>query len=164
MTRKRLVELSRGRQLLEGAAGHSACANITPALLAKLTRLNNQLKRCLSNQQIRPALSYNLNFHFSLYRASDEEVILPLIEMLWRQAGPFVALTPQDAGHELDGGISRSNSGGAQGWRRACREARYRAGHRWHDPGTSAQRGIRLTPDRRRPVHSGCVRCNVAIT
>jgi DNA-binding GntR family transcriptional regulator len=82
MTRKRLVELSRGRQLLEGAAGHSACANITPALLAKLTWLNNQLKQCLSNQQIRPALSHNLSFHFSLYRASDEGVILPLIEML----------------------------------------------------------------------------------
>lgn len=98
MTRKRLVELSRARQLLEGAAGFSACERMTPSLLAKLTRLNDQLKQCLSNQQIRPALSHNLNFHFALYRASDEEVILPLIEMLWRQAGPFVALTPKMPG------------------------------------------------------------------
>lgn len=98
MTRKRLIELSRARQLLEGAAAHSACANLTPALLTKLTRLNDQLKHCLSNAQIRPALSHNLNFHFALYRAFDEEVILPLIEMLWRQAGPFVALTPKMPG------------------------------------------------------------------
>lgn len=71
---------------------------MTPALLTKLRRLNDQLKQCLSNQQIRPALSHNLNFHFALYRASDEEVILPLIEMLWRQAGPFVSLTPKMPG------------------------------------------------------------------
>lgn len=95
MTRKRLVELSRARQLLEGAAAHSACANVTPSLLNKLTRLNDQTKQCLSKQQIRSALSHNLNFHFALYRASEEEVILPLIEMLWRQAGPFVALSPK---------------------------------------------------------------------
>lgn len=98
MTKKRLLELSRARQLLEGAAAYSACARITPSLLNKLTRINDQLKQCLSKQQIRPALSHNLNFHFALYQASEEEIILPLIEMLWRQAGPFVALTPKMPG------------------------------------------------------------------
>ena len=98
MTRKRLVELSRARQLLEGAAAHSACANVRPSLLNKLVRLNNQTKQSLLKQQIRSALSHNLNFHFALYQASEEEVILPLIEMLWRQAGPFVALTPKMPG------------------------------------------------------------------
>jgi DNA-binding GntR family transcriptional regulator len=98
MTKKRLIELSRARQLLEGAAAHSACGHVTPSLLNKLERLNDQLKQCLLNQQIRPALSHNLNFHFALYHASEEEVVLPLIEMLWRQAGPFVALTPKMPG------------------------------------------------------------------
>lgn len=98
MTPKRLVELSRVRQLLEGEAAYSACAKATPSLINKLNRLNEKLKQCLASQQLRAALSHNLNFHFSLYRASDEEVVLPLIEMLWRQAGPFVSLTPKMPG------------------------------------------------------------------
>ncbi len=34
----------------------------------------------------------------SFYSASHAEVMLPVIEMLWRQAGPFVALTPSMPG------------------------------------------------------------------
>jgi DNA-binding GntR family transcriptional regulator len=32
-------------------------------------------------------------FHFMLYRAAGKQVVLPLIEMLWLQAGPFLALS-----------------------------------------------------------------------
>ncbi len=32
-------------------------------------------------------------FHFTLYRAAGKPVVLPLIEMLWLQAGPFLALS-----------------------------------------------------------------------
>jgi DNA-binding GntR family transcriptional regulator len=32
-------------------------------------------------------------FHFTLYRAAGKHVVLPLIEMLWLQAGPFLALS-----------------------------------------------------------------------
>jgi DNA-binding GntR family transcriptional regulator len=98
MTRKRLTGLSRVRQFLEGTAASSACKRMMPALLTKLTRINDKLKQCLSNQQLRPALSHNLNFHSSLCRVLGEEVILPLIEMLWRQAGPFVSLVPKMPG------------------------------------------------------------------
>ncbi len=95
MTRVRLRELFHVRQVLEGEAADLACANMTPHLLRKLARVNSLIKECLKRNQIRRALTYNRDFHFSLYRASRADVLLPLIEMLWRQAGPFIALAPE---------------------------------------------------------------------
>jgi len=98
MTRTRFIELSRVRQLLEGKAAEIACKQITPQLLRKLVRVNSVIKSCLSNDHIRRALAHNLDFHLSIYHASRADVMLPVIEMLWRQAGPFIALTPSMPG------------------------------------------------------------------
>ena len=35
----------------------------------------------------------NMEFHFAFYALARSQVVLPLIETLWRQAGPFVALS-----------------------------------------------------------------------
>ena len=98
MTRARFIELSRFRQLLEGTVAEIACKQITPQLLRKLVRVNSVIKSCLSKNHIRRALALNLDFHLSIYNASRADVMLPVIEMLWRQAGPFIALTPSMPG------------------------------------------------------------------
>ena len=98
MTRGRFTELFRIRQLLEGEAGQLACANMTPQILAKLDRINTAVKEHLSTDKIRRALACNLVFHLTMYNASRADVLLPLIEMLWRQAGPFIALAPRFPG------------------------------------------------------------------
>jgi DNA-binding GntR family transcriptional regulator len=95
MTRSRFTELFRVRQVLEGMVTASACERMTPTLLQKLTKINNSIKQNITDGNIRQMLSQNLNFHLSLYEAADAEVTYPLIEMLWRQAGPFVAMTPR---------------------------------------------------------------------
>src|SRR2546421_21161 len=41
----------------------------------------------------RGALSHNMVFHFTLYEGAGKPVVLALIEMLWLQAGPFLALS-----------------------------------------------------------------------
>jgi DNA-binding GntR family transcriptional regulator len=98
MTRARFIELCHVRQLLEGNVAEIACKKMTPDLLRKLARVNSIIKSCLSKKYIRRALAHNLDFHLSMYNASRAEVMLPLIEMLWRQAGPFIALTPSMPG------------------------------------------------------------------
>lgn len=95
MTRSRFTELFRLRQMLEGAVTELACTRMTPKLLQRLTKLNEYLKASLSKGRIRRALLQNLDFHLSLYESAQAEVTYPVIEMLWRQAGPFVALTPR---------------------------------------------------------------------
>jgi DNA-binding GntR family transcriptional regulator len=94
MTRERFTELSRVRQLLEGRVAEIACKRITPKLLTELGRINAEVKACLAKKEIARALAHNLNFHLTLYNASHVDVMLPMIEMLWRQAGPFIALSP----------------------------------------------------------------------
>ena len=95
MTRSRFTELFRVRQALEGMVTALACERMTPALLQKLVKINSGIKRSIADGNIRQMLSQNLNFHLSLYDAAQAEVAYPLIEMLWRQAGPFVAMTPR---------------------------------------------------------------------
>jgi DNA-binding GntR family transcriptional regulator len=74
-------------------AAEGACARTGPALLRELADINSEMKRCIAANDFRGALLHNMNFHFTLYRAADKEVIRALIEMLWLQAGPFLALS-----------------------------------------------------------------------
>jgi DNA-binding GntR family transcriptional regulator len=93
MSRARFTELSETRQMLEGTAAEAACALATPALLRELSEINDALKRCITDGDFHGALAQNMTFHFTLYRASGKQVVLSLIEILWLQAGPFLALS-----------------------------------------------------------------------
>ena len=93
MSRARFTELTETRQILEGAVAQAACAKATPALLRQLNDINDAMKRCVAINDFHGALGHNVAFHFTLYHAADRPVVLPLIEMLWLQAGPFLALS-----------------------------------------------------------------------
>src|SRR5262245_13611366 len=93
MSRARFAGLTQTRQILEGLVAEAACARATPALLRVLSEINDTMKRCLADDDVRGALAHNMTFHFTLYRAAGKPVVLPLIEMLWLQAGPFLALS-----------------------------------------------------------------------
>jgi DNA-binding GntR family transcriptional regulator len=80
-------------EILEGMVAEAACARAAPALLRKLSDINDAMKTCLADGDVRGALSHNVAFHFTLYRAAGKPVVVPLIEMLWLQAGPFLALS-----------------------------------------------------------------------
>src|SRR3981081_778744 len=93
MSRARFNELTKTRQILEGHVTEAACARATPALLRELSEINEAMKRCGTVADFHGALTHNMAFHFTLYRAAGNPVVLPLIEMLWLQAGPFLALS-----------------------------------------------------------------------
>jgi DNA-binding GntR family transcriptional regulator len=93
MSRARFIELCETRQMLEGMMAEAACARATPALLRQLSEINEAMKVCISDDDFHGALSHNMAFHFTLYRSAGKHVVLPLIEMLWLQAGPFLALS-----------------------------------------------------------------------
>ncbi len=93
MSRERFAQLSRTRQMLEGTLAETVAARATPELLHRLAEHDEAMKRCVAQDDFHGALSRNMAFHFALYEAAGEEVVLPLIEMLWLQAGPFLALS-----------------------------------------------------------------------
>jgi DNA-binding GntR family transcriptional regulator len=93
MSRARYMELTDTRQMLEGMVTEAACARATPALMRTLSETNDAMKRCTAANDFHGALSHNMAFHFTLYQAAGKPVVLALIEMLWLQAGPFLALS-----------------------------------------------------------------------
>jgi DNA-binding GntR family transcriptional regulator len=93
MSRARFVELAETRKILEGMLAEAACARATPALMRELSEINDAMKTSVAADDFRGALSHNMAFHFTLYRAAGKPVVLPLIDMLWLQAGPFLALS-----------------------------------------------------------------------
>lgn len=93
MSRARFSQLSRARQMLEGSLAERAAAHGTPALLDRLAEADDAMKSSVDQDDFYGALARNMAFHFTLYEAAAEEVVLPLIEMLWLQAGPFLALS-----------------------------------------------------------------------
>ena len=93
MTRERFVELTRIRQKLEGMLAEMACIKATPANVEHLAGVNAELKRSLLADDAVGAMTGNMTFHFALYEYAGSHVALPLVETLWLQAGPFVALS-----------------------------------------------------------------------
>jgi DNA-binding GntR family transcriptional regulator len=90
MTPGRFEELSRVRQALEGMAAEMACRRAMPELVERLEKVNAELMRAIRERDILGCLARNQEFHFTLYEAAGSEVLLPLIESLWLQAGPIM--------------------------------------------------------------------------
>lgn len=90
MTQVRFEELSKVRQALEGMATEMACRRTTPQLVKRLEKVNADLLRAIKERDILGCLACNQEFHFTLYEAANSEVLLPLIEPLWLQAGPIM--------------------------------------------------------------------------
>jgi DNA-binding GntR family transcriptional regulator len=95
MSRERFIELSRARQQLEGMLAEMGCRNAHKADIDALARINDGLRQAVSADDTRTAMTGNMEFHFEFYALARSHVVLPLIETLWLQAGPFVALSAQ---------------------------------------------------------------------
>lgn len=108
MTASRFEELSRVRESLEGMAAEMAARNVTPPLLKRLAQLDAELMRAIRSRDILTCLTKNQQFHFALYEAARSEMLMPLIEPLWLQAGPIMYLSlispdmPWDASAHVD--------------------------------------------------------------
>jgi DNA-binding GntR family transcriptional regulator len=92
MSRDRFIELSRIRQKLEGMVAEMACVNARKPDIEALARINDGLRQAINDEDPRGAMT-NMVFHFAFCEFAGSEVALPLIETLWLQAGPFVALS-----------------------------------------------------------------------
>jgi DNA-binding GntR family transcriptional regulator len=101
MTRRRLEELYRVRMMLEGTAAAWAAERITPRELRSLERLSREIAGHVAANDVPAYLRKNLLFHFAIYRAARPEVLLPLIESLWLQIGPFFNHTAEELDYRL---------------------------------------------------------------
>lgn len=92
VTLERIEDLLRARVLIEGEAMELAAARMTPRLLASLRAITTEWEdmRLGGNPEtVDREVTLNQAFHFEIYRACGSAVLLPMIESLWLQSGPF---------------------------------------------------------------------------
>ncbi|MGX1101048.1 GntR family transcriptional regulator [Amorphus sp. MBR-141] len=103
MSRHKFEELWRVRQMLESMAAEGAVAHLDDGVMDELEHLHMRSMDALLQAAPRPILSTNKDFHFRLYQASRSEVLLPMIEGLWMQMGPFMRLSLEAKTARWDG-------------------------------------------------------------
>lgn len=84
---ERARDLSRARALIEGELAALALPKLTDDDIAELERLTSRYE---ATRDPREVAALNHAFHFQLYHAAGSSVLLPIVESLWMQAGPYV--------------------------------------------------------------------------
>jgi DNA-binding GntR family transcriptional regulator len=94
MTVRRFVELRDIRLKLECMAAEKAASRIDDATFQEIGRICRWFDReCSRSSPDRKSLiRANQEFHFSIYRASEVETLVRIIEGLWTQIGPVLNL------------------------------------------------------------------------
>ena len=87
LTLDRGRDIAAARRLIECDLAQRAMANMTDADLAALERMNAEHAAADS---VRDMMQMNHAFHFGLYEKAGSTVMLPIVESLWMQAGPYV--------------------------------------------------------------------------
>jgi len=117
MSKEKFEEIVRWRIQLEMDATRRACRNVTKDLLNKVERINRTIHKIAEQGRDRDKLlTENYEFHFSLYRGGNSAILMPMIESLWLQCGPFTyysMLSPWDLwdGRHHDAIIAALRSG-----------------------------------------------------
>jgi DNA-binding GntR family transcriptional regulator len=104
MTRERFQELLQARLALETMLTRRAAERITQEKIGLLEEVNERMRHAVSAGDVKSYLAANYNFHFDLYTAAESSVVLPIVEMLWVQAGPFLNAVFTDQGTRNAGG------------------------------------------------------------
>lgn len=99
-----ILDLRRVRMSIEGLAAEWAAATIEEAEVGRLRELQRQMRTMAANGETSGYLACNRDFHFTIYTAARSEVLIPVIESLWLQAGPYLTImrSPAALGVGLD--------------------------------------------------------------
>jgi DNA-binding GntR family transcriptional regulator len=89
MTAEKFAEIVHWRVQLESAAARAACRYVTADIIADLESVNARMLDAVEHDRREALLRLNHEFHFRIYNAARSTILMPMIESLWLQAGPF---------------------------------------------------------------------------
>ena len=92
MSPARFAELCLARALLEPELATLALPRATMADAAAMAAIDRDIDAALARGDSEAYMRENYAFHFRLYRAAGSSVLLPLVESLWLQVGPFLRM------------------------------------------------------------------------
>jgi DNA-binding GntR family transcriptional regulator len=90
LTREQLEDLRQARCAVEGLAVARAAANFDRKALAALNRLIDAQSELDAEHNSEASVEQNREFHFTIYRQAGSAILLPIIESLWLQFGPYL--------------------------------------------------------------------------
>lgn len=98
MTPETFRELTEARVALEVLAARRAFPQTDAALADRLDAINAEQDHAIAAGDWAGYQERNRAFHFTLYECAPGRVLMPLIESLWLQIGPFLYLTRESLG------------------------------------------------------------------
>ena len=101
----RLEDVCRFRIALEGEAAALAAERATAAEIIKIEQCGGRVIKARASNHRSRFLAANQEFHFAVYRAAHSDLLQSMIETLWLQIGPHLALltdTEQSDQTEID--------------------------------------------------------------
>ena len=107
ITRERLDDLARARCLVEGELTNLALPRLDEADFAALRALTIDCEAAFAGtapDRAQATSKLNHAFHFRIYQAAGSAVLIPVVESLWLQSGPYVraaARIHEEEGHRL---------------------------------------------------------------
>lgn len=104
MSPSRFAELCLARALLEPELATLALPRMTTVDVDAMQALDTDIDRALARGDTEAYMRQNYAFHFRLYRAAGSTVLLPLVDSLWLQVGPFLRMVVGrlGTGHVVD--------------------------------------------------------------
>ncbi len=89
MTAEKFSELCELRILLETHAAQSALPYVRESNISNLERIDTAINKAVQRGDVEAISLLNQDFHRHLYSANPFQIVVPLIESLWLQLGPF---------------------------------------------------------------------------
>jgi DNA-binding GntR family transcriptional regulator len=106
LSKAALQDLRETRFAIEGLAIARAASNMTAESLATLRQLIEVQSETDAEHLSERSAEQNRAFHFAIYRQSGSTVLLPIIESLWLQFGPYL----REASELFDGAGGRGTN------------------------------------------------------
>jgi DNA-binding GntR family transcriptional regulator len=91
LSRHQMTQILDLRVELESKAAAQATEHMTKRHIDQLMALEDQMEEAIETNQLARYVSLNKDFHFLIYRVTDNEPLLALIEALWLRMAPVVA-------------------------------------------------------------------------
>jgi DNA-binding GntR family transcriptional regulator len=92
MSLSKFQELCETRIALETLAAQRALPHVGENRLSLLRQIDSTIDAALAEGDVETLLVRNYEFHFTLYRSAPSQLLIPMIETLWLQLGPFMRL------------------------------------------------------------------------
>jgi DNA-binding GntR family transcriptional regulator len=105
LTLDRIEELTKIRVALESLAAREAVRRITDAEIRAIVALNDEITDRNDKRDYTGLIALNWQFHFALYRASQMDQLVRMIESCWVMTGSYLNLIYPKFG-EVSEGIS----------------------------------------------------------